>query len=327
MRALVTTIPADTSWAVTAVAEADVGDARRTQRLVELATVLAQRPRASLPPACGHRAMVKAAYRVFENAALDPQALLARPGLATSARRASGPRVLAVQDTTALDWTAHPATTGLGPRAHPAQQGLLVHTPLALTPERLPLGRLAPQVWARAAAALGTRATRTQRPSADNERPKWLPRVAAVSEAPARCPQTRFVGIGDRDADGYALLVQERPSGVDLVVRAAWNRRVAQAARDLWTKVAAPPGVATLTVRVPRRGRQPARQAPRNVRWWLVLRGPPTHRHAAKLPTGAGWAGQALPEQPPAGGAPIAWLLLTPCGVHTAQDAVERVAW
>jgi hypothetical protein len=316
MRALVTAIPDENSWAVTECADADLGDARRTQRLVELATVFAQHPSASLPQACGHRAMLQAAYRFFDNEAIDPQAILASHVLATSDRLASVPRVLAVQDTTELDWTAHPA-----------HQGLLVHTTLALTPERLPLGLLAQQVWARAAAALGKRATRQQRPLADKERQKWRTSVAAVIEAHARCPQTRFVCIGDREADVYDRFVQQRPSGVALVVRAAWNRRVDHAERYLWTKVAAQPVVATLTVRVPRRGRQPARQATMNVRWCLVLLGPPTHRHAEKLPTVAVWAVQALEEQPPAGCAPIAWRLLTTCGVHTAQDAVERVDW
>ena len=327
MRELVTNVPDDNSWAVTEFADADLGDARRTQRLVELATVFAQRPSASLPQACGHRAMLKAAYRFFDNEAIDPQAILESHVLATSDRLASVPRVLAVQDTTELDWTAHPATTGLGPLAHPAHQGLLVHTTLALTPERLPLGLLAQQVWARAPADLGKRATRKQRPIADKESQKWLTSVAAVIEAHARCPQTRFVCIGDREADVYDLFVQERPSGVDLVVRASWNRRVDHAERYLWTKVAVHPGVATLTVRVPRRGLQPARQATVSVRWCLVLLCPPTHRQAEKLPSVAVWAVQALEEQPPAGCEPIEWLLLTTCGVHTAHDAVERVDW
>ena len=56
-----TSLPDDDSWAVTECADAELGDARRTQRLVELATVLAQRPGAALPEACGTRAMLKAA--------------------------------------------------------------------------------------------------------------------------------------------------------------------------------------------------------------------------------------------------------------------------
>ena len=52
--------PEDDAWAVTEFADAERGDARRTQRLVELATVLAQRPSASLPEAW-EPAMLKAA--------------------------------------------------------------------------------------------------------------------------------------------------------------------------------------------------------------------------------------------------------------------------
>ena len=136
-------IPDDASWAVREFAETDLGDARRTQRLVALATLLAQRPGASLPKACGSRARLKAGYRFFDNAAIEAQALLASHVAATTTRLAAVPRVLAVQDTTELDWTAHPATTGLGPLAHPAHQGLPVHTTLALTPERVLLGLLA----------------------------------------------------------------------------------------------------------------------------------------------------------------------------------------
>jgi len=171
--------------------------------------------------------------------------------VAPSDRLAAVPRVPAVQDTTEVDWTAHPATTDLGPLATPTHPGLHVPTTLALTPERLPLGLLAQQVWARDPAAVGKRTTHKHRPMADNERLKWLTRVAAVCEAHARCPQSRFVGIGDREADVDDLCLPARPAGVDLWVRAAWNRRVDPPERYLWTKVAAQPVVATLTGRVP----------------------------------------------------------------------------
>ena len=49
--------PDDDAWAVTEFTDAELGDTRRTQRLVELATVFAHRPGASLPEACGNRAM------------------------------------------------------------------------------------------------------------------------------------------------------------------------------------------------------------------------------------------------------------------------------
>jgi hypothetical protein len=58
-----------------------------------------------------------------------------------------------------------------------------------------------------------------------------------------------------------------------------------------------------------------------------VLGGPPTPRTAEKLPRMAVWAVQAVEEQPPAGGEPSEWVLLTTCAVHPTAEAVERVDW
>ena len=227
----------DDAWAVTEFAEAELGDIRRTQRVVALATALAQRPGASFPEACGNGAMLKAAYRFFDNAAIDPQDLLDSHVGATLPRVATVPLVLAVQDTTELDWTAHPVTTGLGPLGHPAHRGLLVHTTVAFTPERVPLGVLAQQVWARDPEDIGKRATRKQRPIAEKESQKWLTSVEAVRAARVACPQTRFISVGDREADVYDLLALERPTGVDLLIRAAWNRCVTQPEHYVWATV------------------------------------------------------------------------------------------
>ena len=55
------------SWAVTACADAELGDARRTPRVIALATARAQRPGVSWPEACGDPALLKAAYRFFDH--------------------------------------------------------------------------------------------------------------------------------------------------------------------------------------------------------------------------------------------------------------------
>ena len=130
----------DTSWAVHEFAEAELGDLRRTKRLIELATVLAQNPRASLPEASGNSAMLKAAYRFFANEAIAPQDIVHSHIEATYGRLDTVPVVLAVQDTTEVNWTSLRATTGLGPLGHTACRGLFVHSTLAITPERVPLG-------------------------------------------------------------------------------------------------------------------------------------------------------------------------------------------
>jgi len=168
------------SWAVREFGAAVLGDARRTARLVDLATTLGARPTASLPEGCGTGARLKAAYRFFENDAIAPEAMLASHVAATWERIGQVPVVLAVQDTTLLDYTHHPATTGLGP-LDGRHQGFLVHSTVAFTLERLPLGLLAQQVWTRDPAQPGRRATRKLRPTAEKESQKWLTSLAVVA--------------------------------------------------------------------------------------------------------------------------------------------------
>jgi Transposase DNA-binding/Transposase Tn5 dimerisation domain len=315
------------SWAVTEFAEAELGDARRTQRLIRVATVLAQQPRASLPEACGSPAELKATYRLFDNEAIPPAEMLASHVSATYERAVRVPVVLAVQDTTEVDWTGHPATTGLGPIGHPQHQGLLVHSTLAFTPERVPLGLLAQEVWARDPEKVGQRATRKQRAIGEKESGKWLRSLAAVNEAQHECPQTHFVSVGDREADVYDLFIAERAVGVDLLVRAAWDRRVVHEERYLWATVLAQPVAEILSVHVPRHGEQPARTAVLTLRLGAVELCPPGHRRAERLSAVTIGLVHVVEEYPPAGGEPLEWLLLTTCAVPSAIEAQTCVEW
>ena len=107
-------VTTDTNWAVSEFADAELGDERRTKRLVELANVLGQHPTAALPEACGDGGMLKAAYRFFDNDAIDAQDMLQSHVESTYRRLDHASVVLAVQDTTEVNWTRHPATQGLG---------------------------------------------------------------------------------------------------------------------------------------------------------------------------------------------------------------------
>lgn len=315
-------------WAANEFGRAELGDARRTARLVALAEALGANPTASLPEACSERAALKAAYRFFATGAVTPAAILVSHVQATYVRLAAVPLVLAAQDTTLLDWTAHAATTGLGPLGSAQRQGLLVHSTLALTPDRVPLGLLAQEVWARDAATYGQLPDQHARVLADKESQKWLTSLTAVCAARTACPQTRFVSVGDREADVYDLFAAPRPVGVDLLVRATQDRCLADADhRRLHAAVAAAPVAATATLRLPRRATQPARQATLAVRWRMVTLRPPARRASEALPCATVWAVWAVEEAAPPGHEPVAWLLLTTVPVITTDDALDRLAW
>jgi hypothetical protein len=317
----------DINWAVNEFADAELGDLRRTKRLVELAHVLAQHPTAALPEACGDGAMLKAAYRFFANDDIEPQDFLYSHIEATYSRLAQVPLVLSVQDTTEVNWTSHPATQGLGPLGHTACQGLLVHSTLAFTPERVPLGLLAQQVWARDPDDVGKRKRRKQLPISQKESQKWLTSLDAVFSAQDCCPETRFVSMGDREADVFDLLAAERPEGVELLIRASWNRCVDAPERYVWATVEAQPIVEHLVLKVPRRGSQPGREATLALRFCPLTLCPPKHRKREGLPEVALWAVQVREVDPPTDVKPVEWLLLTTVAVDTVDDAIERVEW
>ena len=204
----------EADWAITEFGCAALGDLRRTDRLVRLATVLGSRPAASLPQACDDPAELKAAYRFFQNEDITPASMLDSHVQATVERVAAVPLVLAVQDTTEISWAAT------------AQPALWGHSTLALTPERVPLGLLAQETWTRPLEEAGKRATRRTRSIDEKESHKWLSSVQAVNGLKTACTQTRIISVGDREGDVYDLFLLERAPEVELLVRATQDRRL-----------------------------------------------------------------------------------------------------
>ena len=316
-----------TNWAVNEFAEADLGDLRRTQRLVHLAHALAQNPSASLPEACGSPAMLKGAYRFFENDDIEPDDIVHSHIDATYHRLDQVPLVLAVQDTTEVDWSSLKATEGLGPLGNSACRGLFVHSTLAFTPDRVPLGLLAQLVWARDPTDIGKSARRKNRPIQEKESQKWLHSLDTVLTARDSCPGTTLVSVGDREADVYDVLAAERPAGVELLIRASWDRCVRAPQRYVWASVEAQPVASEIVIQVPRRGPQPAREATLSLRYCPLTVSPPRHRKAEGLPQVTLWAVLVREVDAPDEVEPIEWLLWTTVEVKTAEVAIERVNW
>jgi len=316
-------------WAAAELAGAKLGDRRLTERLLTLARDCYARPQAQLPQACATRAKTKAAYRFFDHARVTLQSLLAPHYQATAERAAAQAVVLAVQDSSGLNYTAHPATEGLGPlnTKADASLGLWLHDTLAFTPAGLPLGLLDIQLWARDAEAAGQRETRHARPIEDKESRKWLTSHAAASALQQHCPDTLVVSVGDREADVYELFVAAaaQPQGARLLVRAERTRRMTRAHGSLWDFMAEQPLAATQALAVPRRHHRPARTASLELRFAAVALKAPQRKR--ELPAVNLWAVWAREVDAPPGVEPLEWMLLTDVPVTTAEQAGERLAW
>lgn len=304
-------------------------DERLKQRLFTLAADFFAQPGELVPQASnGSPAKTKAAYRFFQNANVDLPTLL-RPHIeSTIARLRAHPVILAVQDTTTLNYTAHPPE-GVGPINTTQDQavGLLLHDTLAFTPEGTPLGLLNVQCWARDPAQAGKRHRRKELPIAEKESSKWLISYRAVAEAQKLCADTLLVSVGDREADIYDLFHEaaQAPGNPKLLVRAERTRNRKVEAEELWQRMRAEPVAGWLDVHVPRRGVRPARTARVAVRFAPVVLRPPKD---SRLPPVRVWAvyarevghGATVKE-------PIDWMLLSTVETQSVEQARERLAW
>ncbi len=298
----------DPDWVSREFGGADLSDTRRDARLVGLARALAERPEVSLPQALQDRAALKAAYRFFDNEDVSARDILA-PHIASSVECMRGQSViLAVQDTTFIDYAGHRATEGLGPMNDRDGWGLLCHGTLAFTPEGLPLGVLGLRVWARDPKNRGIKATRRLRAIEDKESYKRLDSVQALARLREQLPGTRLMSVADREGDVYEFFTQAQALGVDMLVRAAWDRRVESPQGHVWSTLAKAPLLAQQRLQLPRSPGRAPWVAKLSLRACPITLKPPHNPTGATLESISLWALWAGEMRPPAGVKAIEWM-------------------
>ncbi len=316
-------------WAEEEFGGAQLGDERLNQRLMTIARDFYANPQAQIPEACQSRAKTKAAYRFFGHPNTVMDVLLEPHYEATIERIAKEKIVLSVQDTTSLNYSAHPQTNGVGPIGshEDGATGLIVHDTMALTLEGTPLGLMNVQCWARDWRSFGKHHQRQEKPIEQKESFKWLKSYQAAAEAQRQCRDTMIVSVGDREADIYELfqLALEDPHGPKLLVRAEQNRLLADGQGHLWPFMEKQPIVGAYEFAIPRRHNRPARKAHLDVRLTPVQLNPPQAKpHLKRLTL---WAVLAQEIDPPQGVEAIRWLLLTTCPVSNFQQAMDKITW
>lgn len=313
-------------WVRDELAQVDLNDVRLERRLHQVVTQVAAQPSASIPQACGRWADTKAAYRLLENEKVSHEQILEGHRQTCLERVRKENLLLVLQDTTSLDYTHHPQTTGLGPLEHVKHQGLFVHTSLAVSADGVPLGLLDQQVWTRDPQQVRKRDQRRKHPIEEKESNKWLTGLRATQkDLPA---QLCVITVADRESDVFDFFLEAEAQQTQLLVRSAWNRKLTEPPGYLWDEVARTPirghwsvDVARTTDRLPRHATMAVRFAP-------VTVCPPNHRLSEKrlhpIPL---YAIDVCEQNPPAGEKGLQWLLLTNRTVQTLEQAYCCVRW
>jgi hypothetical protein len=334
------------NWAKQEFGGAPLGDARLSQRLVDIAESKAEKPgRAFTGVAEGDWPAVKAYYRFIDHA--DEEAIsmghILQPHRERTIQRMKGQRtVLCIQDGSDLEYTSLAQCEGLGVigtnQTEAQSRGLHLHSTLAVAPNGLPLGVLRATCVAPKLKSPGEKRPSYAIPIEEKDTFCWIEGLRDTMEAAARMPQTRVINVCDREADFFELFDEQRRNpSVDLLVRAKYNRVITEDPFKLFEAIRQAPLQTKVQVQVPRQSarpklsktkakpKRPSRSAELEVRYQRIqLR--PSKYYSGKAPLDI-WVVHAVEAAPPEGAPPVDWFLLTTVDIRAVEDAVQCLRW
>lgn len=324
--------PEPRTWAEANFAAAELGDKRRTRRLVDTAAHLAQQPEGSLPEHFSWNPL-RAVYRLCNRPEVTHAGITATHFTRTRTRieQADTP-VLILHDTTELNFTAHHALTGTGPLGNGQGRGFLQHNSLAIEADtRKVLGLAFQQVTTRVPAPAAE--THTARQRRDRESRLWERGIRGVGTAPAGAC---WIDVADRGADSFEVMRAALDQGHQFLFRASKDRQIATGAtaddapRLLKAWARSLPSQADGEVTIPGQGGRPERTA--RVRmgaapaWFLVpklVHG--VHPDWAPIRV---WVERVWEPHPPADVAePLEWVLLSSLPASSAAPLRRHRDW
>jgi hypothetical protein len=327
-----------TQWAEHYFGGVDLGDCRRTRRLVKVAAELARHPSGTLPSALPKWKDLKAAYRLLDNRAVTLGKVLL-PHWQQVRRCCAGPGdYLLIEDTTVLDFSAHHSLQGVGRIGDDAGRGINLHSTLAFRierwkdqrPELSLLGLAGQYPWVRAEELTrgNVRAgyeKKKRRFSRARESERW---GQVLSELSAPTQGNRRIYLADREGDIYEAFERASAAGCDFIIRACQNRALLESEASLFEAASEPAELGRYTLQLRARPGAAARTATIAVRATAVVLRPP-YRAGHRPPARELFVVEAREVDARATDQEIRWLLLTSlnCGrYHEARRIIELYA-
>src|SRR6266849_6106016 len=162
------------------------------------------------------------AQRFLASRDVTHQEILVTAGQRT-ASACAGRRIVAAQDTTEINFKDRDrARKGLGPAGDGQTPGFFCHAMVAIDAEdEALLGVVHARIWTRSSEPV---TARRNRPIEQKESIRWIEATAVAGDRLGSAAQ--LIVLGDREFDIYEQFVRI-PPGVELIVRAAQNRKLA----------------------------------------------------------------------------------------------------
>ncbi len=326
-------------WYLNEFAHTRFGDQRLDTRLMQMIQQLSSQPNYPINQACENWHETKAAYRFFKNSKVSSELIMESHFVNTANRAREFPIVLAIEDTTYLNYTHHPETTGLGLISKTGTSnknvlGLVMHTTMVVTTEGLPLGLIDQDVWARKKTNGRKDRLYKNQPFEEKESFKWVKSLNTTAESLSP-HDTTVVTVGDRECDIYEFLSRGKDLGAFYLVRSSNDRILKGSPKvDTHTMIKTLNNMSSqgqVEIEVPtKRNKNLLRKAIIDIKYCELEFRPPKRRPLSQseilrpVKTNVIWLSE---KQPPKNEAPINWRLLTNTPVNSLEDAIEKVGW
>jgi hypothetical protein len=320
----------ETQWSRQMFGECELGDARRTDRLVSVAALMSKQMGKSLSKSCeGDSAALLGGYRLLRNDEVNPQAI--REGAFAKVAQQAQEHVvlLAVEDSTSVSYK-HAAAADLGitgSRKDAKRKGFLVHSVLLLDGVgESTVGLIEQDDWCRESEGYGKKHARKQRAYEDKESYKWE-RASECTAERLGAAMARTISVCDRESDVYEYLEYKLGHAQRFVIRAKVDRRLLGGKQNLFETLARDAAeLSSYTVEVVQRGGRKARQAKVSLRSLRMELKAPEGSPVSRAPLTVN-AILAEEMDAPANVEPLRWVLLTTESVTSAQDARRVVRY
>lgn len=222
-------------WAEETFGKTNLGDPRRTSRLVKLAETLANTPGKPFVNITESPADMEGAYRFIRNESVDATSI-AEAGFNVTAAQAEQHKILlALEDTTTISYSHKSIRNELG---HVNQgdrvRGMLAHSVLLFAPEAKEIVGLIEQTrWTRDIKTRGKRANHAITPYREKEGYKW---ESASTNMSARLGAKidDVISVCDREADIYEYLRYKLTTKQRFVVRSMQSRHIEEGENKLY---------------------------------------------------------------------------------------------
>jgi hypothetical protein len=307
-------------WANTLFAHAKLNDPRRTRRLVRISASLAQHVGQSIMQSARSPADMEAAYRFMRNSAIRAEHIDDAGFASTADMAAQFNILLALEDTTSLNFSYPSIRDDLGHISTTQQaRGLQAHSVLLYAPEAVQLvGLIAQQRWTRDITTMGKNRRATQTPYQAKESYKWEQTSRQMAERLGPLMQ-RVISVCDREADLIEYLAYKHQQGQRFIVRSAKSRRIEEADSKLYAFGCELAVAGERSVNVPQKGGRKARQVQCDIRYAPVTIKVPTNKQGESISL---FYVSCIEQGSPDG---LSWHLLTSEPVTNAKQAQQIV--